>query len=305
MRGVELLAIGLASYDISLFVKEFPRENSKLETYEMIEQGGGPAANAAYLLSSWGVNCAFAGLVGDDTHGQRILDEFKLVGTDLSLTETRHDHATAVSVVLVNISNGSRTIVNRKAERGTLRLNLSQLQAITPKVLLLDGHELEASLVALEAFPQAVSILDAGSLRPGTKELAGRVHFLVTAERFATQVSGLPDLASDAARRECLHKLRAVARKDAVIVVTLGAHGLIYEDAGSFRQVPACAVEAIDTTGAGDIFHGAFAYGVLQNLSLEATLRLATSAAGLSVQKRGGRQSTPTLAATEEKAGPC
>src|ERR1700722_3790236 len=131
-RGVELLAIGLVSYDLSLFVDEFPRENSKLETYEMIEQGGGPAANAAYLLSLWGMNCGFAGLVGDDIHGQRMLDEFKRIGTDLTLTEIRHDHATAFSVILVNTKNGSRTIVNRKAAGGALRLNPTRLREINP-----------------------------------------------------------------------------------------------------------------------------------------------------------------------------
>ena len=302
-RGVELLAIGLASYDISLFVDEFPRENSKLETHEMVEQGGGPAANAAYLLSLWGVNCSFAGLVGDDIHGQRILDEFKLIGTDLSLTETRHGHATAVSVILVNTRNGSRTIVNRKAAFGALELKSSQLEEIYPKVLLFDGHELEASLSALEAFPDAVSILDAGSLRPGTEKLASKVKYLVAAERFALQVSGLADLGSEAAQRECLRRLHERAHADAIIVVTLGSHGLIYEKAGTFDQVSACEVRAIDTTGAGDIFHGAFAYGVLRGLSLETTLRFATIAAGLSVQRRGGRQSTPTLAAVEKEVG--
>jgi sulfofructose kinase len=297
---VELLAIGLASYDVSLFVDEFPRENSKLETHEMIEQGGGPAANAAYLLSMWGVNCGFAGLVGDDIHGRRILDEFNRIGTDLSLIETRGGHATAVSVILVNTRNGSRTIVNKKAPVGTLRLHSSQLQEINPTVLLFDGHELEASLLVLEAFPDAASILDAGSLRAGTEKLAARVKYLVAAERFALQVSGLPDLGSEVAQRECLRRLRGRARADAIIVVTLGSSGLIFEEAGTFHQVSACAVHAIDTTGAGDIFHGAFAYGVLRGLSLQATLELATVAAGLSVQRRGGRHSIPTLAAVEK-----
>jgi sulfofructose kinase len=189
-RGTEVLAVGLASYDVSLFVDEFPRENSKLETHEMIEQGGGPAANAAYLLSLWGAGCAFAGLLGDDSYGQRISDEFQRVGTDLSLSETHPGHATSVSVIIVNTSNGSRTIVNRKTPGSALRLEACQLQSINPKVLLFDGHELEASLLALQSFPDAASILDAGSLRPGTVELAGKVKYLVAAERFALCASG-------------------------------------------------------------------------------------------------------------------
>ncbi len=303
VREVELLSIGLASYDISLFVDEFPRENSKHEIYEMIEQGGGPAANAAYLLSLWGVRCAFAGLVGSDLHGQRILDEFDRAGTDLGLTEIRTLHTTAVSVILVNSKNGSRTIVNRKAAAGTLQLSTAGLQEISPRMLLFDGHELEASLSALDAFPNAISMLDAGSLRPGTEALAGKVSFLVAAERFALQVSGLPDLASEAAQSECLYSLRKKACAGAVIVVTLGSRGLIYEKAGALRHASACAVRAIDTTGAGDIFHGAFAYCVLHGLSLEATLKFATVAAGLSVQKRGGRQSIPPLPAVQQEVG--
>src|SRR5579872_5448097 len=111
-RPVELLAIGHASYDLTLFVNEFPIENTKLETHEMIESGGGPAANAAYLLSRWKASCAFAGLVGDDLNGQHVRNELQSAGVDLSLTESRSGHLTPFSVILVNTSNGSRTIVN-------------------------------------------------------------------------------------------------------------------------------------------------------------------------------------------------
>ena len=304
-RGVELLAIGLASYDLSFFVDEYPRENSKLETHEMMEQGGGPAANAAYLLSLWGVNCAFAGLIGDDLHGRRIMDEFRQIGTNLSLTELRPNHSTAVSVILVNTKTGSRTIVNNKAAEGALRLNTFSIREIDPAALLFDGHELAASLTAIERFPHAVSILDAGSLRPGTEELAARVRYLVASERFALQVSGLRDLSGDAAQQECLRKLRSLARRDAVIVVTLGPNGVIYEEHGMLQRIPASPVEAIDTTAAGDVFHGAFSYAILRGLSLHAALRLSTIAAGLSVQKRGGRQSIPSLRTVEEEAAKC
>lgn len=300
-HDVDVLAVGLASYDISLFVDEFPRENSKMETHDMIEQGGGPAANAAYLLSLWGVACAFAGLVGDDVEGQRILDEFKLVGTQLCLVDASPGHATAVSVILVNTTNGSRTIVNRKVPLGTLRLASAKLQQIRPRVLLFDGHELEASLSALGAYPDALSILDAGSLRQGTKVLAGKVKYLVASERFALQVSRMADVATDDAQRECLRRVRTIAREDAIIVITMGSRGLIYEDAGTFGYVPAFPVRAVDTTAAGDIFHGAFAFGVLRGCSFSDTLTMATLAAGMSVQRRGGRQSVPTLAAVEEE----
>ena len=126
-QRVEVLAVGHAAYDVNIFVDEFPRENSKLETYEMLEGGGGPAANAAYLLSCWGANCGFAGLLGDDYYGQRISDEFNSVGTDLSLTETRYGHPTPLSFILVNTRNGSRLPFQRDGCSGSAC-------SITPRV---------------------------------------------------------------------------------------------------------------------------------------------------------------------------
>ncbi len=303
--SVELLAIGHASYDLTLFVDEFPRENSKLETYEMLEHGGGPAANAAYLLARWGVNCGFAGLVGSDSYGQRVCEELGAAGVDLSLTETRAGHATPLSVILVNTRNGSRTIVNRKEKAAALLIGQSQLARANPRVLLFDGHEPEASHLALQALPGAVSILDAGSLRTGTEELAGKVSYLVASEHFALQATGLANLADQEMQRECLRQLRGRARADARLVVTLGERGLVYEQAGVFRHLPAFPVHPVDTTGAGDTFHGAFAFGILRGLPFHETLRLASMAAALSVQRRGARPSIPALADVQKELAQC
>ncbi|MGA2984805.1 MAG: PfkB family carbohydrate kinase [Terriglobia bacterium] len=301
VRNLEVLAIGTAAYDFSLFIEEFPGENSKSEIHDMLEAGGGPAANAAYLLSLWGARCGFAGLLGDDYYGDRIRSEFESVGTDLSLTETRVNHPTPISFVLVNTRTGSRTIVNRKAPQGALVLRPSQLADLSPRVLLVDGHELEACRTARESFPQAASILDAGSLRPGTRAMAGMVDYLVASERFALQATGLADLASADQWQDCLQRLRTVARPDATIVVTLGERGLIFEGAGLCHHLPAYPVRAVDTTGAGDVFHGAFAYAILRGLPLELTLRVASLAAALSVRERGGRRSIPSLDAVRKE----
>jgi len=299
--NLDVLAIGTAAYDFSLFVDAFPRENSKAEVYDMVEAGGGPAANAAYLGSLWGARCGFAGLLGDDYYGSRIRGEFQSVGTDLSLTETRPGHATPVSFIVVNTRTGSRTIVNRKAPHGCLELPPERLTAFSPRVLLLDGHEPPASSTMLAAFPQATSMLDAGSLRPGTQQMAGSVDYLVASERFALQITGLKDLAGPDQRQQCLSGLRTVAKPGAVIVVTMGERGLIYDDLGVCRHLPAYAVRAVDTTGAGDVFHGAFAYALVRGCPLADTLKLASLAAALSVRERGGRRSIPSLEAVRKE----
>jgi sugar/nucleoside kinase (ribokinase family) len=295
---VEVLCVGHAAYDLSAFVDGFPQEDSKCEIQEMLEGGGGPAANAAYLLSLWGMGTAFAGLVGEDRYGRDIREEFKRVGTDVSLLELRTGHQTPFSVILINRRTGTRTIVNRKAPAAPLEVAPAKLASMTPRVLLFDGHELTASRAALEAFPEAVSILDAGSWREGTAQLAGEVDYLAASERFALQATGLVDLQGEDMRRACVEKLRS--RFSATVIVTMGRNGLIADDGHGFFHQPAFPAQAVDTTASGDIFHGAFAFAVRRGMSFKDGLRLASMAASLSVRRAGGRKSIPTLADVQE-----
>jgi sugar/nucleoside kinase (ribokinase family) len=164
---------------------------------------------------------------------------------------------------------------------------------------LFDGHELPASLAALRAFPEAVSILDAGSWREGTAQLAGRVDYLAASERFALQASGLAHLNNDDARRACVGHLRE--QYSTAVIVTLGEHGLVADDGSGFLHLPAYPATAVDTTAAGDIFHGAFAHAVARGMPFREGLRLASLTASLSVRVAGGRRSIPTLDKVKEE----
>jgi sugar/nucleoside kinase (ribokinase family) len=292
---MDALCVGHAAWDISLFVDEFPSENSKCEIHTMLEGGGGPAANAAFLLSRWGMPSAFAGSVGADAYGDRIAQEFAAAGTDITMLHRSATTPTPISVILVNERNGSRTIINRKAPRTGKPLRLTPRPAWPepPRVLLFDGHELKASLEAMALFPQARTILDAGSLRDGTRELAGRVDYLVSSERFARQFSNATDL--DTA-------LGALYRCNGKpVVITCGERGVIYGTGERIERLQALPVEVRDTTGAGDIFHGAFVYGILKDFSLSDAVRLAITAASLSVSVCGGRPSIPSLKQVQER----
>ncbi len=293
----DILCVGHASHDISVYVAEFPRENSKCETRDLLESGGGPAANAAYLLALWGERCALAALAGDDDYGRRLREELRSAGAEVSLVELRPGHATPVSLILINQKNGSRTIVNRKAPGEPLQCGFDRL-GWSPGTLLFDGHELAASLDALRAFPRAVSVLDAGSLRPGTERLAGEVDYLAASERFALQATGLADLHTDDARRECVRRLRE--RHETTVIVTMGENGLVGDEGNGFFSLPAWPAEAVDTTAAGDIFHGALVWALARKTPLMDGLRLASMAASLSVRERGGRRSIPSLARVRE-----
>jgi sugar/nucleoside kinase (ribokinase family) len=293
---LELLCIGHAAWDRIVTVPRWPAEDTKVEATGLSESGGGPAANAAYLLSRWGVRTAFAGVVGADEAGRRTAAEFQEAGTDTRGLELRPGHATPTSLVLVSDKSGSRTIITRKAPTGPLTLDAFPGEA--PKVLLFDGHELEAALAALERFPSAVSILDAGSLREGTKELAGRVDHLVASERFAAQVLGRGGLGMREEQEEALEELCRINPK--TVVITLGIRGQVYGTAEGRWRLSAFSATVVDTTAAGDIFHGAYAYGVLHQLPPLETLELASMAAALSVERPGGRASIPSLEEVRE-----
>lgn len=300
---MDVLCVGHAAWDITVFVPEYPAENSKCEIHRMLECGGGPAANAASLLSRWDARCALAAALGADSYAERILDEFAAAGTDTSLVRRDSDGATPVSVILVNETNGSRTIINRKHPGRSIALGLLSLPAWDPppQVLLFDGHELEASLEAMRAFPRAKTILDAGSLREGTRVLSGRVDYVVSSERFARQFAGLPDLDTVERQEAALAALHRHNGRE--VVITLGERGLIDGTGEKVRRLSAFPVRAVDTTAAGDIFHGAFAYGVLSGLPRLETLRLAAAAAACSVTRPGGRTSIPTLTQVREMLG--
>ncbi len=297
MIPIEVLCIGHAAHDLCMSVAAYPAENSKVQTDRLVESGGGPAANAAWLLARWGVPTALAAVVGDDEYGRRVLAELRQGGVECSLMETRPGFLTPVSFIIANRSSGSRTIINRRAPAAALDLPRHKLAGLQPRLLLFDGHEPGASLAALQAFPSAITVLDAGTLREGTEVLSRRVQYLVCSERFAAQVAGHEDV--DGHWQSCLRLVQA--RNGRVAVVTLGEKGLLFSDGRQEGRLPALPVQAVDTTAAGDIFHGAFAFALAQAMDLHAALRLATVAAGLSVQRPGGRPSAPALAEVLEQ----
>jgi len=293
---LDVLCIGHAAWDILVRVPEFPTEDTKAEATALAECGGGPAANAASLLSRWGIRCGFAGVVGDDEPGRRIAGEFRAAGTDISGLELRSGHRTPVSTIVVSERTGSRTIVTYKCP--THPLVLPPFPGWSPKVLLFDGHELPAALDAIGRFPAAATVLDAGSLRDGTLELARRVNHLVASERFACRLSGLAGLHDPADQSAALAALYRLNGNP--VVITLGRRGLIHGTGELVEHVPAFPARTVDTTDAGDIFHGAYAYGVLTGLPSTERLRLANVAAALSVETVGGRTSIPALGRVRE-----
>jgi sulfofructose kinase len=265
-------------------VPHHPDPDEKIFADAFLACGGGPAANAAVTVARLGFKAAFAGYLGEDLYGERHWSE--LVAEDIGTRFiARGRSPTPVSVVLVK-PDGQRSLVNYKGETRHTPAERIDFSAASPKVMLFDGHEPLLSVpLTLRAQKEGIAtVLDAGSLHEGTQTLMGRVDYLVASEKFARQHLGRQDEA------EALSRL---AEHAPAVVITLGERGLIWAKGGERGALPAFSVTAIDTTGAGDAFHGAFAAAVAAGLAWREVLRYASAAGALCCTKMGARTGLP------------
>lgn len=297
---MKAICIGQAAYDITLPVDHFPIENKKMRSQDKIECSGGSACNCAYLLAKWGVDTYFAGVVGDDYYGNKIKSELDEIGVNTKYLELNKAYQTTSSYIIANTTIGSRTIItNRPKELILEPKNITE----SFDIILLDGYEREFSNKIIEANPNAIKIIDAGSLKEATVELAKRVDYIVCSKDFAEDYTrrnvDYNDLTS-------LVVIYNILKKDFKnnIVITLEDKGCFVYDNG-YKLVPTLKTKAKDTTGAGDIFHGAFTYAIANNFDMIKTLKYSNISGALSVTKMGGQISIPTLDEVRRKYDEC
>ncbi len=282
---VDVLCVGHASYDLIFAVPHHPAADEKMFADEFLACGGGPAANAAVAVARLGYRAAFAGYLGTDLYGTMHVEELRREGVSTDLV-VRGDAPTPLSAILVK-PDGRRALVNYKGKTRHVSVGQLDVSCVTAKVLLFDGHEpLISPPLADQARAEGVpTVLDAGSLHAGTRALMGRVDYLVCSEKFAAQwlEQNRPE--------EALDRLAGLAP---AVVITLGENGAIWRKGSEKGRIPAPPVVAVDTTGAGDAFHGAFAAGLAAGLEWAAVLRLASAAGGLCCTKMGARSGIPS-----------
>ncbi len=284
---MKVLCLGHAAYDITIPFEGFPIENTKNRVNERVECGGGPASNAAYLLGKWGVDVYFAGVVGNDEYGKHIKKEFEEVNVNTKFLELNDQFTTTSSFIIANTQNGSRTILTYRPED----MELSNLKLdFTPDVILIDGQEYNISKQILKTYPNATTIIDAGRVTSEIIELSHMVDYLVCSKEFAEEITGITIDFNDNKTISNLYKKMKDKFKNN-IVVTLESKGCLYEHNGYVKIMPSIEVKALDSTGAGDIFHGAFTYGIANKFDFEKILRISNMAGALSVTRLGGRNS--------------
>lgn len=289
---MKVLCIGHTSWDISCPIDEYPIENTKYRLSEKVSAGGGPASNAAYLLGKWGVDTTIATVVGSDTFGEKIKKEFTEVNVKTDYIETAYDKDTSLSFILINKQNGNRTVFNVAGEYTPLK---KFSYDFTPDVIYTDGHDYGAAQSAISKYPNAIKIIDAGRVTQELLELCKYMNYIVCSKGFGETVSGQKVDYNNPNTLVMLYSKLQARFPNAIIVVTLEDKGALYKNNNEIKIMPGLKVEAKDTTGAGDIFHGAFTYGIINNFDLEKTITIANITGGLSVTKVGSRLSVPPL----------
>ncbi|MFI3198476.1 MAG: PfkB family carbohydrate kinase [Methylococcaceae bacterium] len=280
---IDVLCVGHASYDLIFSVAHHPDEDEKISAQGFVSCGGGPAANAAVTIAKLGFKAAFAGYLGQDIYGEKHYQELRQYGINTRLI-IRGDSPTPLSTVLVK-PDGKRALVNYKGETRPLPSEAVDFSSVIPKVVLFDGHEPQLSTSLLERMQREKipTVLDAGSVHEGTLALMKHINYLVCSEKFALQFAGDEQAA-----------LKRLAEVSPTVVITLGERGLIWQRGQERGVLPALPVKAIDTTGAGDAFHGAFAVAVACNMNWLDVLRYASAAGALCCTKIGARTGLPS-----------
>jgi sulfofructose kinase len=286
MVKIDILCVGAAAYDLTFLTDHHPQEDEKMTAEGLFSCGGGPAANAAVCARRLGTISAFSGYIGNDIYGKLHFDELQ---SDAVLCDwiERGEHPTTFSVSIVK-RDGKRSLLNYRHKTPYLKEGAIDFSNIQPKVVLFDGHEPNLSFELLKLCKKydIPTILDAGSLHKGTQYLMDKVDYLISSQTFAEQYSQTSSMDN---------ALNILASSAPTVVITMGESGIIWKRCDKKGYLESHKVDVVDTTGAGDAFHGAFAVSLIRNMTFEDSLQFSNMAAALTCTKVGARLSLPTL----------
>lgn len=285
---MKILVIGNATYDVTFPLDKFPEENTKNRVDTRVECGGGPAFNAAYLLGKWGMDTTFAGVIGNDSFGSKIVKQLQSVGIKTNYMQVSSEFPTTNAFIIANTSIGSRTVLTYKP--GTMKMNDFDID-FEPDIILVDGQEYDMSVKFINKYPNAISIIDAGRPKEHIIELAKMVDYVVCSKEFAEAVTQVK-IEDEKGKINAYKKMDIIFKGE--VVITLESKGALYKYNNQVRRMPSLKVKAIDSTGAGDIFHGAFTYAIANKYDIEKAVMIGNIAGALSVTKIGSFASMPS-----------
>jgi sulfofructose kinase len=292
LSKVDVVGVGLNATDTLIPLSRYPERGSKVTFRSANVLPGGQVATAMAACQSWGLRTRYVGKVGDDGAAALHRAEFARLGVETHLF-TAAGCASQQAFILVD-DTGERTVLWKRDERLTLQPEELQREwVVGARALHVDGHDTAAAaLAATWARAAGVAVIaDLDDLYPGVEALLEKIDYLITSRDIPGRLMGEQDL------RKSLPALRS-RFGCGLTAATLGDEGVLAWDGKQFHYTSAYRVEVADTTGAGDIFHAGFLYGLLRGWPLQRQLDFACAAAALNctgVGARGGIQSVATI----------
>lgn len=294
MPQVDLVGVGLNATDTLIPLAEFPVCGSKVEYRHETVMPGGQVATAVVACQTWGLSTRYVGKLGDDDAARLHVRAFAQVGVDARLV-TVENAASPRSLILVD-GSGERTVLCRRDERLILRPEELQREwIVSARALHVDGYDTAAATLAAgwarEAGIPVTADLD--EIYPGVDALLERIDYLIVSRDFPCRLMQESDLRVALRTMQSRYGCKLTA-------ATLGPDGVLAWDGKAFHYCAAFRVPVVDTTGAGDIFHAGFLYGLLQGWELQRQLEFSCAAAAMNCMADGARGGIQTVAAVEE-----
>jgi sulfofructose kinase len=288
----DIVGVGLNATDTLILLPRFPSYGGKLPFDREILSPGGQVASAMVTCASLGLRTKYIGSLGDDERGAIQLESLRASGVNLDDIEIRANCPNQSAYILIDQTTGERTVLWHRDE--CLRIDPASLtpdKIACARLLHIDGHDTPAVSRAAEIARrhQIPVSVDVDTIYPGFELVLPNVDYLVGSSEFPSRWTGEPDPFRALAMIQDEYGMRLAA-------MTLGAAGSLARVEGSFIYTPGFIIDCVDTTGAGDVFHGAFCYAVIECMPVREALEFSNAMAALNCTALGARGHISNLA---------
>jgi sulfofructose kinase len=281
----DVVGVGLNATDTLLLVSHFPAYGGKVPFLQEILSPGGQVASAMVACARLGLRAKYIGTIGDDERGRVQMKSLEGSGIDLTHVQQRGNCANQSAYIIIDQSTGERTVFWSRPE--CLAITPEEItpdQITCARLLHIDGHDTPAvahaaALARSHGIPVTV---DVDTIYPGFENVLPNVDYLVSSSEFPARWTRLEDPFRALAKLQNDYGMKVAA-------MTLGAHGALARVDGQFIYAPAFVINCVDTTGAGDVFHGAFCYAVLQGMPIDEALEFSNAMAAINCLGIGAR----------------
>ncbi len=291
-----IVGIGACVFDTLYNVPHFPNEDTKMRAVSSKCSGGGPVATGLVAAAKLGEPCAFIGSLSDDNGGRFLKEDFERFGVDTSLIDIKSGYRSFAAVLWLSAATATRTCVFDKGDLPSHTLSDEQKAAIKDaELLMVDGNELDAAIEAAKiARANGVKVLyDCGGLYEGVDKLLALTDIMIPSEEFALGHTGAET--ADAAAKALFERY-----SPETVVITQGKRGGIMYDGEAIISYPVFPAEVVDSNGSGDVFHGAFAAGLMKGFDFLKCCHFASATSALKCRGVGARESAPSLKTVTE-----